>query len=119
MNSQNAKTPEDELLAVVLDHCTNMKGTLDSWGRPAHTQAMRLLAKAGFLRINDDTGDRVRATALPEADAFLKSSKSAEERRAAIERLTTFGTTHGLSLGGITVRELRDEARPSDSEDDS
>lgn len=50
MNSQNTKTPEDELLAVlldmVLDHCTDMKGTLDSWGRPAHTQAMRLLAKA-------------------------------------------------------------------------
>ena len=33
-------------------------------------------------------------------------------RAAAIERLKTFGKTHGLSLCGITLRELRDEARP-------
>jgi hypothetical protein len=32
---------------------------------------MRLLAEAGFIRIDDDTGDRIRATMLPEADAFL------------------------------------------------
>ena len=35
-----------------------------------------------------------------------------EERREAIERLKTFGKTHGLSLGGMTIRELRHEARP-------
>jgi hypothetical protein len=35
-----------------------------------------------------------------------------EQRREAIERLKTFGTRHGLSLAGITIRELRDEARP-------
>jgi len=35
-----------------------------------------------------------------------------EERREAIERLRNFGKTHGLSLGGITIRELRHEARP-------
>jgi hypothetical protein len=34
------------------------------------------------------------------------------ERAAAVERLKTFGRKHGLSLGGITIRELRDEARP-------
>jgi Arc/MetJ-type ribon-helix-helix transcriptional regulator len=34
------------------------------------------------------------------------------ERREAIERLKTFGKTHGLSLGGMTIRELRHEARP-------
>lgn len=33
------------------------------------------------------------------------------ERREAIERLKTFGKTHGLSLGGMTIRELRDQAR--------
>jgi hypothetical protein len=47
----------------------------------------------------------------------LKSSSPAqpeaeEERLAAIERLKTFGKTHGLSLGGGTIRQLRDEARP-------
>jgi len=30
----------------------------------------------------------------------------------AIERLKSFGKTHGLSLGGVTIRELRHEARP-------
>jgi Arc/MetJ-type ribon-helix-helix transcriptional regulator len=47
----------------------------------------------------------------------LRSSESGErgateKRREAIERLRTFGKTHGLSLGGITIRELRHEARP-------
>jgi len=30
----------------------------------------------------------------------------------AIERLKNFGKTHRLSLGGITIRDLRHEARP-------
>lgn len=34
------------------------------------------------------------------------------QRREAIERLRTFGKAHGLSLGGMTIRELRDQARP-------
>lgn len=34
------------------------------------------------------------------------------DRAAAIERLKIFGKTHGLSLGGMTIRELRHEARP-------
>jgi len=34
------------------------------------------------------------------------------ERAAAIERLKTFGKTHGISLNGLTIRELRHEARP-------
>ena len=35
-----------------------------------------------------------------------------EEREAAIERLKSFGKTHGLSLGNMTIKQLRDEARP-------
>jgi hypothetical protein len=35
-----------------------------------------------------------------------------QQRREAIERLRTFGKTHGLSLGGMTIRELREQARP-------
>jgi ribosomal protein S7 len=47
----------------------------------------------------------------------LKSSEAEtpendEKRLEAIDRLMTFGKTHGLSLGGITIRELREEARP-------
>jgi Arc/MetJ-type ribon-helix-helix transcriptional regulator len=47
----------------------------------------------------------------------LRSSETGESgtedsRREAIERLRTFGKTHGPSLGGITIRDLRHEARP-------
>ena len=47
----------------------------------------------------------------------LKSSEteaqaSDEKRQEAIERLMAFGRKHGLTLGGMTIRELRDEARP-------
>jgi len=35
-----------------------------------------------------------------------------EQRQAAIERLKRFGKTHQLSLGGITIKQLRDETRP-------
>ena len=35
-----------------------------------------------------------------------------DERQAAIERLRNFGKTHQLSLGGMTIKQLRDEARP-------
>jgi Arc/MetJ-type ribon-helix-helix transcriptional regulator len=38
--------------------------------------------------------------------------RTREERGEAIERLRTFGKTHGLSLGGMTIRELRHQARP-------
>jgi hypothetical protein len=37
---------------------------------------------------------------------------SNEKRREAIDRLMAFGKKHGLTLGGMTIRELRDEARP-------
>jgi Arc/MetJ-type ribon-helix-helix transcriptional regulator len=35
-----------------------------------------------------------------------------DERQAAIERLKNFGKTHQLSLGAMTIKQLRDEARP-------
>jgi hypothetical protein len=35
---------------MVIDHCTDPEGQLDSWRIPSHTHAMRLLAKAGFIR---------------------------------------------------------------------
>jgi Arc/MetJ-type ribon-helix-helix transcriptional regulator len=58
------------------------------------------------------------ADVLAEAVAVWRNQRgngalaAGEQRRDAIERLKTFGKTHGLSLGGLTIRELRDEARP-------
>jgi len=39
-------------------------------------------------------------------------SETDTHRDAAIESLRAFGKTHGLSLGGMTIRDLRHEARP-------
>ncbi len=53
-------------------------------------------------------------------DVILQAIKSSEaeaqsndeKRQEAIERLMAFGTTHRLTLGGMSIRELREEARP-------
>jgi hypothetical protein len=42
----------------------------------------------------------------------FETERTSDDRTQAIERLMTFGKRHGLSLGGMTVKELRDEARP-------
>jgi hypothetical protein len=54
--SRRIRTPEEHLSAVllrmVLDHCARPEGTLDSFGRVANAEAMRLLAADGFIRID-------------------------------------------------------------------
>ncbi|HWD98164.1 MAG TPA: hypothetical protein VG345_03980 [Bryobacteraceae bacterium] len=63
---------------------------------------------------------RLKTGAFKDAeDVVLQALKASEndghdavERREAIERLKTFGRKHGLSLGGVSIRELRHEARP-------
>ena len=64
---------------------------------------------------------RLKSGAFKDAeDVILQALRSSEpetqgtgeKRRKAIERLRIFGKTHGLSLGGMTIRELRDDARP-------
>jgi hypothetical protein len=52
------------------------------------------------------------AAHLPVASGEARPSPPAPEVVEAIERLKGFGKTHGLSLGGMTIRELRREARP-------
>ena len=41
-----------------------------------------------------------------------QSAVAPPARDEAIERLKAFGESHRLSLGGMTIRELRHEARP-------
>jgi hypothetical protein len=52
------------------------------------------------------------ATHLPFAGGAKAAAPPVDERAEAIERLKTFGKRHGLSLGDMTLRELRHEARP-------
>jgi hypothetical protein len=63
---------------------------------------------------------RLQTGSFKDAEDVILQLKSSEteaqgsdaKRREAIDRLMAFGKTHGLVLGGMTIRELRDEARP-------
>jgi hypothetical protein len=59
--------------------------------------------------------EAVAASLLEKAACVPAGSEPERTPQAVVEaceRLKTFGKRHGLSLGGITLRELRYEARP-------
>jgi hypothetical protein len=65
-----AVTPREERLLLlvfdmVLEHCTDEKGRLNNWGREPYTGALKLLAEAGFVRIDEEIEDHILATSLP------------------------------------------------------
>jgi hypothetical protein len=43
---------------------------------------------------------------------LAQSARPPRDIVEAIEKLKGFGKAHGLSLGGMTIRELRQEGRP-------
>jgi hypothetical protein len=72
--------------------------------RQAAAQGIKIdVYAAGLL---EDAAHRPVASDRPQP------SPPAREVVEAIDRLRSFGKTHGLSLGGMTIRELRHEARP-------
>jgi putative addiction module CopG family antidote len=74
---------------------------------PEHQRMIKRAIHSGAYH---DASDVIHAA----LDAFKGNAAPPEEaeREAAIERLKTFGKTHGLSLDGITLEQLRREARP-------
>jgi len=69
------------------------------------TLIKRRLATGAFKDAEDVILQALKASEREE-------KRTTEARHEAIEQLRTFGKTHGLSLGGMTIRELRSEARP-------
>jgi Arc/MetJ-type ribon-helix-helix transcriptional regulator len=70
----------------------------------------RLLEQIESGRFRDV--DEMIARAL---DALYEKEQSPaldESTAAAVRRLATFGERHGLSLGGLSVKELLNESRP-------
>jgi Arc/MetJ-type ribon-helix-helix transcriptional regulator len=65
----------------------------------------RRLETGAFSNAEDVILDALKSSE-PEIDA------ADEKRREAIACLMAFGKTHGLTLGGMSIRELREEARP-------
>jgi hypothetical protein len=63
---------------------------------------------SGLARTADEALDQ----AFDGLRVRLREHASEEESVAAVRRLATFGTRHGLSLGGSTVKELLSESRP-------
>jgi Arc/MetJ-type ribon-helix-helix transcriptional regulator len=66
--------------------------------------------RSGQYRSAEDV--RAEAITVWQARQTAAAKPTEDERRAAVERLKSFGMTHQLSLGGMTIRRLRDEARP-------
>ena len=74
--------------------------------RPEVEALINRRLKTGSFKDAED----VILQALQSSD--VGTPEPAERRMEAIDRLMSFGKTHGLSLAGMTIRELRDEARP-------
>ena len=72
--------------------------------RQAATQGVKIDVYAASL-----LADAAHRPAAPDKS---QASQPAVEVIEAIDRLRGFGKTHGFSLGGMTIRELRREARP-------
>jgi hypothetical protein len=65
---------------------------------------------SGLAHTTDEALDQALAALrerLPQQPAAVDESVA-----AAARRLATFGTRHGLSLGGLTIKELLGESRP-------
>ena len=73
-------------------------------GLPLEVFAAQVLLE----RIHDEEG-LIQTMPRPEGS---KTETPDSSVAAAAPRLGTFGKRHGLSLGGITIRELLDESRP-------
>jgi hypothetical protein len=60
------------------------------------------------------TTDEALAQALDALKGRLPQQRSSADESVAdaVRRLATFGKRHGLSLGGLTIKELLRESRP-------
>ena len=88
-------------MTITIDLAPELQAEL---ARQAATRGVGIDAYAASLI--EDAAYRATATDEP------PSSSPSREVFEAIETLKSFGKTHGLSLGGMTIRELRHEARP-------
>jgi hypothetical protein len=77
--------------------------------KPVHEKLLLEAINSGLAHSRDEALDqafeslRVRLPRNPRAET---------ESAAAARRLGTFGQRHGLSLGGLTFKELLRESRP-------
>ena len=77
--------------------------------RPEQERVLREAIKSGLAHSTEEALDQ----ALEGLRVRLPQQRSEDESpAAAVRRLATFGKRHGLSLGGMTIKELLRESRP-------
>jgi len=77
--------------------------------KPEQERLLIQATNSGLARTPDEALDQ----ALDALKARLPHEGPVEESvAAAARRLGTFGKRHGLSLGGLTIKELLRESRP-------
>lgn len=77
--------------------------------RPEQEQVLIQAINSGLAHTTDEALDQALDTLrrrLPRQGA------SADSPAEAVRRLATFGGRHGLSLGGLTIKQLLQESRP-------
>jgi Arc/MetJ-type ribon-helix-helix transcriptional regulator len=77
----------------------------------AYHDAQEVISAALEALAEDIDHGAVAKTRTHESLVSLEEAEAAG-RSAAIEGLKTFGRTHGLSLGGMTLRQMRQGSRP-------
>ena len=76
--------------------------------KPEQEEVLIQAINSGLAHTTDEAFDQ----ALDALRARLPHQPADESVAAAARRLGTFGKRHGLSLGGMTIKELLGESRP-------
>ena len=77
--------------------------------KPEQEQALQEAIKSGLAHTADEALDQALDALL---ERIPHESPGDPAVAAAARRLGTFGKRHGLSLGGMTIKELLRESRP-------
>jgi len=77
--------------------------------RPEQEQVLREAINSGLAQTPDEALDQALDMLR---DRLHRQTAEAESTAAIARRLARFGKSHGLSLGGATIKELLHESRP-------
>jgi hypothetical protein len=77
--------------------------------RPEQEQVLREAISSGLAHTPDEALDQALDMLR---DRLPRQTAEMESTAATARRLARFGKSHGLSLGGATIKELLHESRP-------
>jgi len=80
--------------------------------KPEQERVLMDAIRSGLAENTDDAIDQALGALRERLPSHAPVSNPDESVAAAARRLATFGKRHGLSLGGLTIKELLHESRP-------